>query len=261
MKLPLNYVPRSSYRFVLDAISDPMIELDGEQCISILKYYNRGRYRFVYRDGDRVIKVIKICLPWNPYYGEFYGDAKKDREEGDRPFNHYLERKTYETSCAITRLEKKTYQECRDFLPDRIVETKYGIAKKTRVWGSYFRPYSEQKFLHGIPLNHLATDLIKIRDKPIDDSTHSMYGSIINFDRADKSEVLEGIEDFLNLFEHIYETQNGVLDFNPHNLLYTESGLVCFDTQKFHKSCWIQEDDKSPRDIYYLLKGMLEVNS
>ena len=83
---------------------------------------------------------------------------------------------------------------------------------------------------------------------------------VLNFDKVDKKEVLEGVEDFLKLFESFYKNENAVLDLNPTNLFFTKEDLVCFDLQKFHKDTWKWEEEKKPRDIYHILNNILDVN-
>jgi hypothetical protein len=253
-----NFVRSSIARSAVNAISDPRIYLD-ERELPVREYYNRGRWRFVYRDGDKVIKVFRVCSPFNKYFGEFYDLAKKKAIPPPASLR-FFERITFRSSQAITRLEEETYSEVRAVIPDRIVETQYGILKKTKFGVPYFRPYSIQPFVKGCQLTDLARGERIIRDLPVDDSLESLAGIVLDFNRADKKEVLAGIEEFLMAAEQFYAAQSAVLDLNPTNLIVTDDGLKCYDLQKFHKSLWRFESEHSPLDTIHILRGMLEVN-
>ena len=80
---------------------------------------------------------------------------------------------------------------------------------------------------------------------------------------VDKAEVLKGIEEFLNIFEKFYNEQEAVIDLRLNNLVFSDRGLVCYDIQKVHKSdvdFSFFAKDASDRDVFHILKGVLEVN-
>ena len=265
MEKPIDYISSSLYRRTWDGISGPTFDF-GQGPMKVPKYYNRGRWRFVYRLADnRVLKIMKGMAPIDDYAGRFYKRALSDRtDRKDIPeANSIVEKFSLRTSLALDKVERDAYSDVCAIIPDRITETEYGIGKKVRLGVPFFRPYSIQPFVIGIPLRSLITGKKIIRDKKLNYSEFSTFGNILDFNRVDKAEVMEGIEDFLQVFERMYDEQDAVLDFGLHNLVFSEDGLICHDIQKFHKrdiDRTVEDHGASPLDTYYELAGVLEVN-
>ncbi len=270
---PPDYRRPTLSRLVWDGISNLKIH-SNDKSVNIPEYYNRGDYRFVYLidNGKRVLKIFKMCNPRNAYFGTFYDQEKRkinifQAEEIYQPKTP-IEKKTLITSLAINQLEKKTYEEAKKILPERIVETEFGLLKKSRFKEqTYFRPYSIQPLIEGTLLSEIIIERRKIRSEPIDGSQESLYRCKLDFSKVNKEEVLAGIKDFLDLFQHFYEKKDAVIALVPRNLIFSEDvGLVCFDLQKYHRGEyeWRLSQKglpKKPRDIYFILAGMIEANS
>src|SRR3989338_3853839 len=81
MEKPIDYISSSLYRRTWDGISGPTFDF-GQGPMKVPKYYNRGRWRFVYRLADnRVLKIMKVMAPLDDYAGRFYKRALSDRTD------------------------------------------------------------------------------------------------------------------------------------------------------------------------------------
>lgn len=298
---PVDYIGPNLTHRIIDPISSQELVFPTGEVLSIPEYYNRGEYRFVYLLGQDVIKVFRYIHKIHPrehYLGTFYSRAQKEvvgKLKSEYPghprtllekakneieddlkskklslYPTLLERDTYLESLVITRLEEETYLKAKEFKPDLILDTEFGVVNKIRKWSlynrlinreSYYRPYSRQSFLEGVPLSELVTEKRKIRDNTIDDSEQSLYGYVLDLSKSNKTKILDGIEGFIELFEEFYNEEDAILELMLQNLMVTESGLVCFDLQKFKNGEWMWFDDEyAQRDILHTLKGVLEVN-
>ena len=266
MEKPVDYVKPNLWRRLIDSTSSPTFEFK-ESIMHIQQYYNRGRYRFVYFiEGNRVIKIFRCIYYPNEYLGSFYQEAKKQVEISQTTTQDsmsLLERLTYASSLVLNYVEEIAYKDIKGLLPKRIVDTEFGIGKKSRFGKKIFRPYTIQPFVKGIPLSSIVKGEKPIREKMMDHSLESLNGYILDFGKVEKAEVLKGVEEFLGIFDKFYQEQEAVIDLRLHNLVFTDKGLVCYDIQKAHKSdvdFGFFAKDASDRDVFHILKGVLEGN-